>query len=92
MELTPMGKCSRNRRERHQDRDVKHGQGPQAQPWTNPLSQPRPINDVLKNFRLSDLFTATPPGQGQGRRRTQVRQAQNAARTSPDTGSPAGTP
>ena len=60
-----MGKCSRNRGKRHEDRDVKHGHGPQAQPWTNPLSQPRPINDALKNFRLSDVLTATPPAQGQ---------------------------
>jgi hypothetical protein len=60
-----MGKCSRNRGKRQQDRDVKHGRGPQSQPWTNPLSQPRPINDALKNFRLSDLLTATPPALGQ---------------------------
>ena len=58
-----MGKCSRNRGKRQQESNVK--QGPQAQPWTNPLSQARPINDALKNFRLSDVFTATPPGQGQ---------------------------
>ena len=61
-----MGKCSRNRGKRQQESNVK--QGPEAQPWTNPLSQPRPINDALKNFRLSDVFTATPPGQGQGQR------------------------
>ena len=61
-----MGKCSRNRGNRQQERDVKQGHGPQAEPWTNPLSQARPINDVVKNFRLSDVFTATPTGQGQG--------------------------
>ena len=62
-----MGKCSRNRGKRHQDRDVKQGSGPQVPPGTNPLSQGFPMNEFLKHIRLSDLLGGTvfpEPGPG----------------------------
>ena len=60
-----MGKCSRNRGERRQERNVTQGHRPQAPPRTNPLSQGIPINDFLKHVRLSDLLSGTlPPGPG----------------------------
>ena len=77
-------------RKRQQDDDVKHGHGPQAPPRTNPLSQGFPMNEFLKNVRLSDLLGGTlppepEPGPEPGR--------QGKTRgTRPDTGSPDGTP
>ena len=88
-----MGKCSRNRGKRHQDRDVKHGHGPQVPPRTNPLSQGFPMNDFLKHIRLSDLLGGTlPPGPGPEPSQGRTRPAGQTRGTRPDTGSPAGTP
>ena len=56
-----MGKCSRNRAERQQNRNEKQGHGFQAAPRTNPPSPGTAHLIDLKNFKLSDLLGGTPP-------------------------------
>ena len=61
-----MGKCSRNRGKRQQERDVKQGHGPQAQPWTNPLSQPRSDQRRPEELQALRRPHGHAPGAGAG--------------------------
>ena len=55
-----MGKCSRNRAERQQNRNEKQARRAQAAPRIDPLQETAHLID-LKDFKLSDLLGGTPP-------------------------------